>query len=430
MLGAVCHDLGKPATTAFIDGRIRSLDHEEAGVAPATRVARSAERALARRLRRAPARCSGIVAHHLKPGMFQQVADAGQRRRVPAARAEGRPGAARARREVRLPRPRPAASTARRWTGFSIARGRSASSTRRPAPLVMGRHLLALGRDARAADRRAARTGLRAAARWLDHDDRGGNRPRARAHVRITAVMRIQSSPSMLERGDVMVPGSGFEVRVRGSTFRVRGSRFRVRGSGFGVRFRVRCRAAARSAPALRPGRPAQDVRPRTSRSGDSWPTSAALFRSSNRIRTSPAGSTCSRRTCPRGPSASSLVRTSTRRVWAPVTLGLGGEMMVAARGIGRRRRPQRAAPRARRCTPDVVGDAADLVQLRASGGVELHQRRNRPHGVHRRTDGCAPAEAVGAKPTYNYGGGARWFSKKHIAFTSISGSTPSARRN
>src|SRR5258706_12943012 len=36
MLGAVCHDLGKPATTAFLDGRIRSLDHEEAGVAPST----------------------------------------------------------------------------------------------------------------------------------------------------------------------------------------------------------------------------------------------------------------------------------------------------------------------------------------------------------------------------------------------------------
>ena len=36
MLGAVCHDFGKPATTAFIDGRIRSMDHEEQGVAPAT----------------------------------------------------------------------------------------------------------------------------------------------------------------------------------------------------------------------------------------------------------------------------------------------------------------------------------------------------------------------------------------------------------
>ena len=34
MLGALCHDLGKPPTTAFVDGRIRSIDHEQAGVAP------------------------------------------------------------------------------------------------------------------------------------------------------------------------------------------------------------------------------------------------------------------------------------------------------------------------------------------------------------------------------------------------------------
>src|SRR5688572_24612998 len=31
MLGAVCHDFGKPMTTAFLDGRIRSIDHEEQG---------------------------------------------------------------------------------------------------------------------------------------------------------------------------------------------------------------------------------------------------------------------------------------------------------------------------------------------------------------------------------------------------------------
>ena len=34
MLGAVCHDLGKPPTTEFIDGRIRSRGHDEAGVDP------------------------------------------------------------------------------------------------------------------------------------------------------------------------------------------------------------------------------------------------------------------------------------------------------------------------------------------------------------------------------------------------------------
>ena len=38
MLGAVCHDLGKPATTAMIDGRWRSPGHEAAGVVPATRI--------------------------------------------------------------------------------------------------------------------------------------------------------------------------------------------------------------------------------------------------------------------------------------------------------------------------------------------------------------------------------------------------------
>lgn len=34
MLGAVCHDLGKPPTTEFADGRIRSRGHDEAGVEP------------------------------------------------------------------------------------------------------------------------------------------------------------------------------------------------------------------------------------------------------------------------------------------------------------------------------------------------------------------------------------------------------------
>ncbi len=34
VLAALCHDLGKPPTTAFIDGRIRSRDHEAEGEAP------------------------------------------------------------------------------------------------------------------------------------------------------------------------------------------------------------------------------------------------------------------------------------------------------------------------------------------------------------------------------------------------------------
>lgn len=34
MLGALCHDLGKPPTTEFLEGHLRSRGHEEAGVAP------------------------------------------------------------------------------------------------------------------------------------------------------------------------------------------------------------------------------------------------------------------------------------------------------------------------------------------------------------------------------------------------------------
>jgi tRNA nucleotidyltransferase (CCA-adding enzyme) len=34
MLGALCHDLGKPPTTEVVDGRTRSRGHDEAGVEP------------------------------------------------------------------------------------------------------------------------------------------------------------------------------------------------------------------------------------------------------------------------------------------------------------------------------------------------------------------------------------------------------------
>jgi tRNA nucleotidyltransferase (CCA-adding enzyme) len=71
MLGAVCHDLGKPPTTAFVDGRIRSIDHEQAGVAPATAVL---DRLNIHSIDGYDVRQQilGIVAHHLKPGMFRQ----------------------------------------------------------------------------------------------------------------------------------------------------------------------------------------------------------------------------------------------------------------------------------------------------------------------------------------------------------------------
>ena len=67
MLGALCHDLGKPATTIERDGRIRSPAHSEEGIAPT--------RALLERMR-APrdlvVRISALVEHHLAPAQFDK----------------------------------------------------------------------------------------------------------------------------------------------------------------------------------------------------------------------------------------------------------------------------------------------------------------------------------------------------------------------
>ena len=72
MLGALCHDLGKPETTAVIDGRIRSPGHEEAGVGPATRLL---DRLNVQSLDGYDVRRAvlGLVAHHLKPSAFKKA---------------------------------------------------------------------------------------------------------------------------------------------------------------------------------------------------------------------------------------------------------------------------------------------------------------------------------------------------------------------
>ena len=65
MLGALCHDLGKPATTQHVDGRIRSHRHDVGGVAPT--------RALLGRMRAPGAlvdQVAALVEHHLAPALF------------------------------------------------------------------------------------------------------------------------------------------------------------------------------------------------------------------------------------------------------------------------------------------------------------------------------------------------------------------------
>ena len=142
MLGAVCHDLGKPATTAVIDGRIRSLDHEQAGVAPTL--------SLLDRLNvhsvdgfDVRGQVVGLVAHHLKPGMLfkaEGVSDGAFRRlaqkvdlellaRVAKADCLGRTGFF--------------DCSAMDWF---LTRARALGVEHDgPAPLLLGRHVLALG---------------------------------------------------------------------------------------------------------------------------------------------------------------------------------------------------------------------------------------------------------------------------------------------
>lgn len=69
MLGALCHDFGKPATTTLVDGRIRSMNHEEAGVQPTLEFLDRLKLYTVDGfdLRK---HVVGLVAHHLKPLMW------------------------------------------------------------------------------------------------------------------------------------------------------------------------------------------------------------------------------------------------------------------------------------------------------------------------------------------------------------------------
>jgi tRNA nucleotidyltransferase (CCA-adding enzyme) len=143
MVGAVCHDLGKPLTTAFIDGRIRSIDHEQAGVAPASAVL---DRLNLHSIDGYDVRkhVLGIVAHHLKPGMFRQsptpVSDGAFRRLAQKVDLEL---LARVAKSDCLGRTGHFDCSAMDWF---LERARALGVEHRPpAPILLGRHLLELG---------------------------------------------------------------------------------------------------------------------------------------------------------------------------------------------------------------------------------------------------------------------------------------------
>jgi len=142
MLGAVCHDLGKPATTAFVDGRIRSLGHEQGGVEPTLRLL---DRLNAHTIDGFDVRTQvvGLVAHHLKPSMFHKaasVSDAAFRRLAQTVDLEL---LARLARADCLGRTGDFDCSAMDWF---LSRARSLGVEHRPpTPLLLGRHVLSLG---------------------------------------------------------------------------------------------------------------------------------------------------------------------------------------------------------------------------------------------------------------------------------------------
>jgi tRNA nucleotidyltransferase (CCA-adding enzyme) len=143
MLAAVCHDLGKPLTTATIDGRVKSPGHEAAGVPLATAIL---DRLNINTLDGVDVRRQvlGLVAEHLRPSAFfkarDTVRDGAFRRlaqrvdlelltRFARSDCHGRAGTF--------------DCSAMDWF---LERARSLGVEHHPpAPILMGRHLIALG---------------------------------------------------------------------------------------------------------------------------------------------------------------------------------------------------------------------------------------------------------------------------------------------
>jgi len=150
MLAAVAHDFGKPSTTEFIDGRLRSRGHEEAGIAPA---ASFLDRLNIYTLDGYDVRAQviALVRDHLKPGEFfkkrDEVGDGAFRRlarkceldllyRVAKADSLGRNA-------DWVPREKWFGSEAQEWF---IERARELEVDQQPpAPILLGRHLLEMG---------------------------------------------------------------------------------------------------------------------------------------------------------------------------------------------------------------------------------------------------------------------------------------------
>ena len=150
MLGALCHDFGKPATTRFFDGRWRSHAHDEAGVEPTVSFL---DKIGVFTLDGYDVReqIIQLVRYHLKPGEFykqrENLGDGAFRRlarkvepdllyRVSRADTLGRNA-------DWIPKEKWFDAVPQEW--FIVRARELAVETEAPKPLLMGRHLIELG---------------------------------------------------------------------------------------------------------------------------------------------------------------------------------------------------------------------------------------------------------------------------------------------
>jgi tRNA nucleotidyltransferase (CCA-adding enzyme) len=150
MLAALAHDFGKPATTEFIEGRLRSRGHEEAGVPPTESFL---DRINVHTIDgyNVRAQVIALVREHLKPGEFykkrNEVGEGAFRRLARRCEPDLLYRVARAdslgRNADWVPREQWYGAEAQEWF---IERSRELQVEQRPPdPILLGRHLLELG---------------------------------------------------------------------------------------------------------------------------------------------------------------------------------------------------------------------------------------------------------------------------------------------
>ena len=150
MLAALSHDFGKPSTTEFVDGRLRSRGHEEAGVEPTLSFL---DRLNIHTLDGYDVRAQvlALVRDHLKPGEYykkrDEVGDGAFRRLARKCELELLYRVAKAdslgRNADWVPREKWYDAAAQDWF---IERARELEVAEQPpAPILLGRHLLEVG---------------------------------------------------------------------------------------------------------------------------------------------------------------------------------------------------------------------------------------------------------------------------------------------